>query len=582
MLNPALSEKLNKALSLRYLSKVEEARELLNQEIDARSDSESWNVDEKLTVELIKASFLRYEMKAKAAEEILSSLLNQSGLNSHSQFHLFYQQALNLDAQSRFAESLGFYQKALKVATTSIERLMCKYNLAIVRYHLGIPLNGLFNEIRELVDKNPEHPFAEGFKKIELIFLRQDFLNGDVSEVINCSSRELHQGLYFCAWLSALPWLKDRFQQKRDDFIELGLTTQDFFLKEYRLQTILADSRLSKSNRPSNIQAQIDRLYAWTWMWLAQPNSHIKVLLGEELKNFPFDTASQNMTSEDFLLMSSIGGWLGLFHSDFRIFFDDWSAKYIPKDERTLPEFFEIDQEVRRILGQGQWKKNFKKLMHKYPDHQRYFEVINNLIVRDQKSSHRVSTASVFVTENMVRSRSVEVRSRSLAKLAKLLKAEGRVHFSRVLEICFDIPLYDEFVHAPKVNNLVARLKRLSQSGAEIYTKNSEVVLVDQKNEFIIQDYALHHLHFPKFTVLKARDLNTLAVQRHFKHTVGFRAQVSLLFEKKEQLKRADIQTHLQLSKASTLRWIDSAVAGGILIKQGHGRDTRYARNPNT
>lgn len=571
-----ITKQLNKSWEFRFQSKAELSKQILDSLLE-NHELEFWTDDNKVNKILLESSYFRAQKKmCKALENVekAKKLLQHASKETHFQF--YFQWGLNLDVQSKFAESLEKYQRALNFAPGTVEVMIAKVNLAICRYHLGIPLNGLYQQIKALVKVNEGHPYCRGFNNIEMILLKKRFCDGELTVVPHNLEESFSQSHYFSAWVTSLPWLNNQNTAQVDEFVDRCLSSEELFNKSYRLETITLDNRFEVKS-PESIQCKIDRLYLWVWKWIGAPESKIKSYLEDELSENEIWQTTQKMTSEDLLFMESLGGWLSIFNHDFARKFKIWSEKNLPAKDEAKSLFFQIDRKARQAVLSQSWDIFYKYSKSiELPFIQKYLDYINSLDLNTLYSSNKDVALKIYLSEGILKSEGLTVKSHTLCQLVYLLKKDKNISFSDVIRDCFGIDGYDVFSHAPKVNNLLQRFKKFTFKALNLSTKEGVIYLEDNLNEILILQSKPQQVHFPKIVIPVTSLKNKLTIKKENKQALNYRAQVLLLLEKQQIVSRQQIQDQLHLSKAATTRWLSEVVSEGLLTRQGKGRNTNY------
>lgn len=534
-------------------------------------------------VALLNASFARSEMNLADAEKWIdkaSCILRDSGLPES--FQLVMQTALGLDAQSRWAESLRLYQAAVRIAQGPFETLAAKFNLAVCQYNLDLPNQKLLDEIENELKASQDHPIRRGFKQIRLMDVKRAFLDARIDAIDErAGDLELSQETYFRAWLGSLPWSTCK-NSRIDDFIGLSSGEEEFFQKHYRLQTLKADTRLLGGELEESplLQLQVDRLYLWTWKWLENPTQSQANLLERELAQFPFEKAHLTLTSEDVLMLESLGGWLSLFDSPFARGFDRWKGKYLPA--KLQPSyFFEVDRRCRELLCARQdselaeFAEGVRVLR---PSLSGYFDLIRRL-ASGLPSESFIQPKQVVVRpedHTITHAGQTTISPQGSALLCELVR-RGSISFPEALLIAFEIPGYDELIHAPKINNLIQRLKKILPHEVHLRTKAKRIYIEDPGSVVRIPESNPHRAHFPRFefqAVTEAAKKQSLHLEK--KVEVDFQATLTTKFADSSVLTRRDIEGALTVSKATANRWIAHWISTGVLAKTGDARETKY------
>lgn len=547
MNNKHLSKTLNDLWQLRFNGEVAPCGQQL-----AAYEQKSGSFDQEaiVNISMLKASFKRFHgQHADALSEL--SALEISELSTETKFQFYFQLALCHDALSEFSTSMKNYLMANKYCYNRVSELMCKYNLAIARYHLGMGLGHLTSEIKELVLKLSDHPVAMGFKRVELVLLKYSFFNCESMASLNIHAEDSDQTLFFKSWCARLPWMGGKL---KESFLTDHFSGSDFFHKDYRLGTLMLDERFD-SDCEIHLQSQIERLYLWFWSWMSDPDSRLIHHVCEQLATMPLNQKMNGLAQSDFWLMDSVLGWLALMNDQYKKIYSDWfSLNYTSEHKKS--ELFKIDSDLRSAIGSRDFKK-YQSLLAVEGDGADFFRIfMGELALFGQTDPKK------WVIKNG--------SNQALEQFAFLIKTSAPVHFSEVLSHCFGLDFYDELIHAPKVHNLVGRFKKKANSSVEIKTKDGFVYLNDPDDHIVINKLALLAT---KVTVPKKAE--QIYEPRSAVAGSGY-IEALAAFSENDKLSRSQLQDLLGFTKSSTNRWLLGAMESGLISKSGQGRSTYY------
>lgn len=167
------------------------------------------------------------------------------------------------------------------------------------------------------------------------------------------------------------------------------------------------------------------------------------------------------------------------------------------------------------------------------------------------------------------------VISRPMAEVLAALKERGFLTFEEALERGFEIAPYDDFIHAPKIHNLVQRLKKILPPSCLLKTKDGALHFTDPTKAIHVIQGSPHHAHFPALENTPTLPKKQSA-QVQLKKAVKGPARLLTTFAADDILTREQIQDAIGASKATTNRWIRAWLRDGVLDQTGSGRATRY------
>jgi hypothetical protein len=137
----------------------------------------------------------------------------------------------------------------------------------------------------------------------------------------------------------------------------------------------------------------------------------------------------------------------------------------------------------------------------------------------------------------------------------------------------FGIPDYDSFVHAPKIQNAIARIKELLPQSVSLRTKGG-LIYWDGPKDAVIRIVPLPHEVRLIEDLSEVRFVTDTQITKTFERPMHPR----VLAERagKNELSRDELQDLMRLSKATMVRLIEQWLSQGLLRKQGAGRGTTY------
>ena len=553
--------------------------------------------DESVQIKIVRASLLRHQGKNQICLDEIQALLSESELSAFSVCMGLIQIAICQMAKSSFSDALSSLNRAFEADPENELAVVIRLNQAICHYNLGLPLRGLLEHIRFEIGGEADHPLKKSLIQLDVMQMEQDWLRGDFDALFAATVMPLTQGAYLQALANSLPWFAPH--RIAQEFVEETAGHREFYFKEHRRQTLLADARWGSSDSTDKqIQLSSDRIYLWTWKWLANPASHLSPLLANELSNFPWDHAHLTLTNMDFFFLRSAGGWLSIFNSEFARFFDAWWGKHSPP---ALPEslFFESDWKFSQWM---RYNDGPIPLAYRAGVPAAYVQFISQLTPplssqptsqpasqpasqrQMQKSGQSLFAESpagdrllrVDLASSTLRRGSQSMISSTLAKVISELKNEGSMSFSDALRVGFEIPHYDDWIHAPKIHNLVQRAKKILPAEAVLRTKDRRLYLEESRPVILIRCGSAHQQHFPQFLSPPNSFEKKQTLELEIKLKRKSKAFLLGLFAQQIDCTRQDIQDVLQLPKATANRYITNWLKEKWLRKTGEGRSTKY------
>ena len=389
------------------------------------------------------------------------------------------------------------------------------------------------------------------------------------------------QGRFIQAWAAALPYMSAPENLRAwtaDDF------DHEMHAFGYRMRTLLGAGASESAVKSAQ---KAERLYLWTWRWLADPDAASAARVEETLDSFTGDEIRNRCALGDLRLIALSLRWIAAFQPDFRPLAERFAQAHEPPDarwpeacafERSLAEAFAAKgASFARALARC--KQN---LVYTSPGY-RWGAAIDALLPRRARASPsdlRAPAGAILVNVQANRVRPPRRRGRAKpddvlsAPLARLFEAiaarkGAAISFATILDLCFGIAPYDEDAHRTKAHNLLVRARRLLPTGIELRSQ-ADVLYASGDLERIVVIRGEREFAAPKWlrvapspaTPHLDRWIRPQAVLRHARGAGA--------------LTRRQMQEMVPCSKATAHRLLSTWERQGLVRRSGSGRAARY------
>lgn len=580
----SIENSIDTAWELRFARKIRET-ELELDRIKKKSESVSFPREIRWQIRLLDVSLHRALGDITSARECIDSIGAELKSETSIPFQYYLQKALNFFATDQFVEALELFFQASTVAVNDSERFYAKMNALICLDNLHLPSGDILSQLlglTERLDEKTKKSLAVPLRHLTGYQLRQSFRNGDFKSVQNAPKSdlpELDQTEYLRLWINELPFIQ-RDSQIREQGLFSLTQARDLYSKSYRLETLLGDPRFHReSTRDYAIETatQVDRIYLWTWRWLTEPSDNTRHQLKQTLRSFDFTSAIKKMTFEDYQMLSNSLSWIALFQPLMATPIAEYLKRFFIRE----CEFFPSLKYERLCL---EWMKSggsetSRTALQNHPLHcdsnLKIFELVKSWKAQiDAKSNDQFPEDHLVFNPNshQIWFGKEQLVSPPLVRVMSHLFKSKVMHFSEALSLGFHIGKFEPDVHVVKIHNLLNRLKKILPRDSRVFAKESVIYWEGDASQIHeLSPLPLQHLLFEDAFELCKRE----PPKREFAPSVHPRA-VLMKAEGTNIFTRPELQDLLQMSKSSTIRWIEKWHDLGLIYPTGKGRAIRY------
>jgi hypothetical protein len=554
---------------LRILGKISQARELFSR----------LGTEDPAEHALMRNSLTRAERGGRDAQAELNEL-DQAGLFKDGKpFQYFYQCALNFYAQGLYSHAL----EELIMATTKIGnaledlmahsmRLICLHNLNFDTGEAWIEMGACLAKYDQLENRELA---AFTRRIVKVIHLRELFNDGQAAQVrVEFADGEWSQADYICSWVASLPYTRvDRSVVQNS--LERLTREADFYLRNYRLQTLVGRAYSSPAGSPVAWGDRFERLYLWTWRWLVDPSlAHAQALTAILMEVERWDGLDV-LTHDEMHMARNAMNWLMLFEPVIRARFSVLLRR-VNSTGAPPPLFAYEDLWIQHTGARldGPSAAGLQKRIESHP-----LNVATDLAFGEACASlvpEAELGSPAFLVDGeagqIYRRGKLVARSEPLAHLLAGLAPRGKLNFESALSACYGIQDFDPEIHGAKIQNLIVRARRLLGRSGRLTTKGAWIFLEMKKGTRLQagRPAGRARLSLPprqRAPAKAERRRNARSLEVLLKEASSLRDR---------DFTRADLERTLNIPKPTLTRYLKAWIDRKWITKSGSGRKVSY------
>jgi hypothetical protein len=549
---------------------------------------------------LLSASILRLQGKlelTQTAIERAQEVLLSAGLLGSFRFH--FERGLLQFVQGYFLTALDDFFAAERMTEEPLFRLISLSNALFCLENVGIGHENVLMEIKTLQKKleKSSHPVYKANEKQLLAYqMRSQARAGSFRAALALNNqkefRVQDQSSFYARYLSLLPYSILYKPITKHETELLLKEPETFYQKGYLIRTLLGYTHANDAEI-IKLSDRIDRLYLWTWNWLQAPTSfgtdRLISALNEVLKNY-----NPNLTTlEDQALLRNALGWLSLIdpslqiqmlklNSDlvraaghFPLFDFEWTLVQLLKAKKEN-QVVKAKDTLVQIKLHPLWNSKeilLKNLIleSKHPIAARILEPECEFVEKKHETEFRIDL-NTYTIEDL--KSGTRIISQSLSRALRCLYESKTIRCEDFAEQVFDIRRYDSFIHLPKINNLLARMKKFFHGKVTIHVRAG--IISFQEHE----PYRIQWVQATKLTSLlrsESQRIQSPEINQSTSTKAGLTFGMLLgSLGQKAAFSRDEAEQALKKSKSSVNRFLDLLIRRKVIQRSGHGRSTTY------
>lgn len=493
-------------------------------------------------------------------------------------FVLQFEKAVSAFSKNDWLRAAEFFQRALGLTKTNVEKTACLVNLIFCLENLEIPFERSLAELTPMLD-TLQGSLADGIRpQLECLNLRQAWRRNDFTFLadLELGNQKITQSTYFRAYLAQIPYLQNRAPNfSIENFVKQPghLFNKDFRLHTLTLQFPEQDIQLGR------VTDFIERLYLGVWQWMCSPDQQGLTFLIQSVQHFPWaqldSVGHLSIEDQSFLFLSL--GWLGAFDPRLASFTEKLSAKLrFSESNQTLL----AERAALFVIT----KKNVLAEVNSLTAH-----ILNLIAYQKDRIETQIIAASDLITidysNHQVQGKDGQkVRSRALTLALKNLKLNRSVTVENFYASINDHIEFDQFIHQPQVSNLIYKINQLIKPELNVSQKDGLVSLVGDPQILSLIHFDRRHemlLSLREWQSCIQKFKNQFEVKQESK---GFnlKKMFMLVAASGASFNRLDVQRITELSKSECHRVLAQWKSRGWILQKGFGKKTVYKVKTNT
>lgn len=542
---------------------------------------------------LLDLSFFRSQLSCKDAVDAFEKLkLNILAWPAEIKQEFFLQLGLSHLGAGSYTKAFDAFCQADLEAARPVTKILLQLNLIIsmegLGYNFGSQLEAVENQLSEVSFDLPTSVYEQLLAiKIRKAFFRE----ADLSLLTKYSDREdlSDQSRYFIAWLESHPAYrlsKSSTLGIDEDIVSNG----SHWLRAYRARTLGELSHDSDFQSEVRLEAQVERLYLWTWKWLVDPKSERVRNLAKTLQSIADLDFDQEITPYSYKMLENSLSWLSLFQWLPLGHYDALLSRARPTHKQDCP-FLDYEQGLIEYYGslrsgesrmiekqlQSLEERGFKlnrsdflmpKILISAEPMAELGSALRSTCEVPEKLEEGVlidngtNEVSVFSSGELT----IRQRSSSLCRLLSLFSKAEVQSRSGVFHACFGFYFDGTPEHEQKVRNLIARANRILAPFGKIKSVNSSHLhFTGEPSALVSYRDSAHRIQMDQFSEIKIS--GTTKKSRVEKPEINI---------EEVWLKRQTIESLSGLSKSTLNRRLSQMSKNGLIERSGTGKATRY------
>lgn len=576
--NSSYSQKIQEAWLLRWNQKIDDSMNLLMDvnlsagwdEIlpehlrNMKSASEKEAFVEAL---LLKASLLRAQGQKRKSSALLKKIMDVSDqILVVRGFRLLFELGIDHWVNEDLAQAMEYFLLASRKARSEVEKIFSVSNLLWCLESLDLPRVKVEKQLLDLIeDYSSPLDISHVIEQWSAYGLRKKFY----TELVLDEGEFLGQSEFFKNWVLALPYYQKKINLTES--AEAEYPSSYLWQGAYRQRT-LSGIWLPSDSESVKVSDAIDRLYLWTWWWMADRLQINAVKIIWTMESILNNLEIESQGKESLILLRNSLSWIALLEPNLKSRFEkvlnalnriltssypvleiefvltqalsDLTKLELIKALKTFPVFYEIYKEIKEA-----------KSLQSLPRLQRRL----NPVVKFNKGKH--FSLVVDISKNEIRTfNSYQVlKSKYLTQLISLLEKNGKARFEQLVDS-------QEEIDPRRIYNLVVRARKILSNSA-IHIRGQEVIKGSEWPAILIMN---DDSNLPEeFADVDFKNQKTSLVHSET-HLQAAKALLPVQFTRKE------LETALKVSKATASRMIDKWLFEKLITVKGKAKAAFY------
>jgi hypothetical protein len=572
-------QQLSAAWLLRWNQKIDESLIALS-EVCARSGWKEISISHFSSIEnphekdayiealLLKSSLLRAQGEKRKSSQLVKKIVDLSDESLlPRKFRIQFELGIDHWVNEDLSSAIEYFLMATRESRNSIEKIYSLSNLLWCLESLDLPREKVELQLVKLIEENRQNEdIGHLIEQWTAYNLRKNFYNDLSISVLDVPLTG--QSEFFYHWTRLLPYKNlERVTKSGFEILNSG---KYLWQGSYRYRTLNgiwypADLHITR------ISDAIDRIYLWTWWWMADGeyinSEKIIWTLESILENFEFESQSK----ENLLLFRNTLSWITFIEPTLKSRFEKISNKLNRLSSGNYPvletEFALIqlllvktnDQKgIKQLKLIPAFYRIYKKLMEEKTFLPRLQKRLTPILNINPAKDYRMV---VDVAHNEIRIfNSYQVlKSKNLTKLIALIEKDGKVRFDQLMK--------GKDADDRKIYNLVIRIRQLTTNLA-VRIKNHEIVKgIEWPSVLVINDEenSLEDLDKDKIEIVRPT-----SVVNSLSYIQAARVLTPDSFTRK------DLEKNLKVSKATACRMIEKWQREELIEFRGKAKSIRY------
>lgn len=530
---------------------------------------------------LLPVSFRRNDRDLKAADANLQEIFafaQEERIALPAAY--FLQAGLNSLARSDWTRALELFLQGKRLVNTTREECLLHCNALLCMEELGLDFFGQLPALREKLAAAGEKSWVTSIhQQLRALALRQAFRSGDLSSMkaeLDAPTKG-EQDSYFAAYLAELPYLEIKAASEAAADFSHYLDRQGFtYLAAFRLHTLRCLHTDADDHEAVKPGERAERLYLWTWKFLAEPSAAAALRLQSEWEIFFRRAGTASLSAEQYKQLELSLLWLLLFQggqtemaaaalANVRHSTAPIRLPMLEAEQRLLQYFFAL----RACSTFAADEKMALELDLRAPGPKALLKFAQERLL-PLLEKPAASALLVIPAHQKIITGTSETVSESLTKLFLAFRSSAaRTKADIALEV-FGIRRFDPVLHEPKLANLLSRANKFPFGKDGFRARSGHV--------HAPADFArLVRFHFasPWTDACRLLSLNFLVSGAENPPQTR-----DLTFLTEDYQPRREFESLIGSSRATAARMLQRWKTKGLVSVSGSGRAVRYKAAP--